>query len=60
MQVKVSAAGEHRGFQRRAPRLWQFFHPAIQIVARGGNPSVCMDLAAAVFYAITDLLLVNI
>jgi hypothetical protein len=36
------------GFHRGAPRLWQCFHPAIQIKKRGGNPSFGTDLATAV------------
>ena len=31
LQVIVDPAVENRGFHRRAPQLWQCFHPAVQV-----------------------------
>src|SRR6266481_7091764 len=58
--VIVDPAGEHGRFHRRAPRLWQRFHPKVQVNACGGKRPFGVDLATAVLHAVTDLLLVNI
>ena len=60
IEVIVNQAREHRGFHRRAPRLWQRAHPVVQVQTCGGNRSLGVNLAAAVLHAVADLLLVNV
>src|SRR4029077_4692274 len=59
LEVIVDPAGEHRGFHRRAPRLGQRFHPAIQVQTGGRNRSFGVNPAAAVLHAVADLPLGN-
>src|SRR6267143_6908809 len=60
LEMVVDPPGEHSRFHRRAPRLWQRFHPDVQVQARGCERSFGIHLATAVLHAITDLPLVNI
>src|SRR5467141_3828948 len=60
LEVIVNPAREHGRFHRRAPRLWQRFHPQVQVKTCGGERSFGENLATAVFHAIADLPLVNI
>src|SRR5260370_14797235 len=60
LEVIVDPAGEHGRFHRRAPRLWQRFHPQVQVKACGGKRSFGDNLATAVLHAVADLPLVNI
>jgi hypothetical protein len=60
LEVIVNPAREHGRFRRRAPRLWQRFHPHVQVKAGGGKQSFGENLAAAVLHAVADLPLVNI
>src|SRR6266478_194571 len=60
LEVIVNPAREHGRFHRRAPRLWQRFHPQVQIKACGGKRSFGENLATAILHAVADLPLVNI
>src|SRR5258708_21153056 len=60
LEMVVDPPGEHSRFHRRAPRVWQRFHPDVQVQARGCERSFGIHLATAVLHAITDLPLVNI
>src|SRR5271154_5480710 len=60
LEVIVDPPGEHGRFHRRAPRLWQRFHPQVQVNARGGKRSFGENSATAVLHAVADLPLVNI
>src|SRR5258708_30917068 len=60
LEVIVNPAHEHGRFHRRAPRLWQRFHPQVQVKACGGKRSFGENLATAILHAVADLPLVNI
>src|SRR6267378_3831739 len=60
LEVIVNPAREHGRFHRRAPRLWQRFHPQVQVKACGGKRSFGENLATAFLHAVADLPLVNI
>src|SRR5271163_28218 len=60
LEVIVDPPGEHGRFHRRAPRLWQRFHPQVQVNACGGKRSFGENPATAVLHAVGDLPLVNI
>src|SRR6266850_1916554 len=60
LEVIVNPAREHGRFHRRAPRLWQRFHPQVQIKPCGGKRSFGENLATAILHAVADLPLVNI
>src|SRR6266446_4899939 len=60
LEVIVNPAREHGRFHRRAPRLWQRFHPQVQVKACGGKRSFGENLATAILHAVADLPLVNI
>ena len=60
LQVIVDPAGKNSGFHRRSPRLWQCFHPTIQVKARCGQGTFRVNVAAAILHAVADRPLVNI
>jgi pimeloyl-ACP methyl ester carboxylesterase len=56
----VDPTGKNCGFHRCSPRLWQCFHPSIQIEACGRGRSFVLKRPTAVLYAIADGPLVQI
>src|SRR5262249_50742761 len=53
-QVIVDPTGEDGRFHRCRPRLWQHFHPLIEMKARGGNRTFGVNRAAHVLQAVAD------
>src|SRR5260370_5704531 len=59
-QMIVDPAREEGGFHRRRPRLWESFHPSVQIESCCRNRAFCMNLTTCILHAVADRFLVNI
>src|SRR5215469_2968728 len=58
--VIVDPTGEDGRFHRRGPRLWQRFHPLIEVEACCRNRTLGMNRATGVLHAVADGSLVHI
>src|SRR5215472_15075856 len=60
LHVIVDPTGEDGRFHRRGPRLWQRFHPLIEMEAYRGNHTFGVNRSTYVLHAVADRSLVHI
>src|SRR6516162_8209330 len=56
----IDPAGENRGLHSHAPWLRKGLYPIVQLASRCSDLAFAVNLAAGIFHAIADRLLVNI